>query len=97
MLKRLIFIFLAPYVQLDMNPTLPGVGESAVHKDAMFFSVHKFIGGVQTPGVLIVKKKLFKNSVPNGCNGGTVFFVTKDSHRYLQVCVKKGSNEKKGE
>lgn len=47
----LIFFFLAPYVQLDMNPTLPGVGESAVHKDAMFFSVHKFIGGIQTSGV----------------------------------------------
>jgi hypothetical protein len=33
-----------------MNPFLPGVDERAVCKDAMFFSVHKFIGGVQTPG-----------------------------------------------
>jgi hypothetical protein len=40
----------APYVKLDMNPFLPGVDERAVYKDAMFFSVHKFIGGVQTPG-----------------------------------------------
>ncbi|PNF15326.1 hypothetical protein B7P43_G00938 [Cryptotermes secundus] len=74
----------APYVKLDMNPFLPGVDERAVYKDAMFFSVHKFVGGVQTPGILIAKKALFKNTVPNGCGGGTVFFVTRDSHRYLQ-------------
>ncbi|KAJ9599553.1 hypothetical protein L9F63_009951, partial [Diploptera punctata] len=74
----------APYVKLDMNPVLPGVDEKAVYKDAMFFSVHKFIGGVQTPGVLIAKKSLFKNTTPHGCGGGTVFFVTRDGHRYLQ-------------
>ncbi|XP_047121332.1 uncharacterized protein LOC124804985 [Schistocerca piceifrons] len=74
----------APYVKLDMNPILPGVDETAVHKDAMFFSVHKFVGGVQSPGVLVAKKVLFNNPVPNGCGGGTVFFVTRDGHRYLQ-------------
>ncbi|PSN33000.1 hypothetical protein C0J52_19749 [Blattella germanica] len=74
----------APYVKLDMNPFLPGVDERSVYKDAMFFSIHKFIGGVQTPGVLIAKKALFKNSTPNGCGGGTVFFVTREGHRYLQ-------------
>lgn len=45
-----------------MNPTLPGVEESAVQKDVMFFSGHKFIGGLQTPGVLIAKKILFRDS-----------------------------------
>jgi selenocysteine lyase/cysteine desulfurase len=35
-------------------------------------------------GILIAKKALFKNTAPNGCGGGTVFFVTRDSHRYLQ-------------
>lgn len=33
-----------------MNPLLPGVNEKAVYKDAVFFSGHKFVGGVQTPG-----------------------------------------------
>ncbi|GLH13231.1 Uncharacterized protein GBIM_17847 [Gryllus bimaculatus] len=61
----------APYVKLDMNPILPGVDETSVHKDAMFFSMHKFIGGVQTPGVLIAKKALFRSEAPNGCGGGT--------------------------
>jgi hypothetical protein len=46
--------FSAPYVKLDMNPFLPGVDERAVYKDAMFFSVHKFIGGVQTPGLYLL-------------------------------------------
>lgn len=27
-------------------------------------------------GILIVKKKLFKNPVPSVCGGGTVFFVS---------------------
>jgi hypothetical protein len=37
-------------------------------------------------GVLIAKKSLFKHDTPNGCGGGTVFFVTKEDHRYVQVC-----------
>ena len=52
----------------------------------MFFSVHKFVGGVQTPGVLVAKKRLFKSSrPPNGAGGGSVFFVEREGHRYLQV------------
>jgi selenocysteine lyase/cysteine desulfurase len=35
-------------------------------------------------GILVAKKKLFKNPVPTGCGGGTVFFVSRTSHRYLQ-------------
>jgi hypothetical protein len=50
MLLQIISVLSAPCVKLDMNPFLPGVDERAVYKDAMFFSVHKFIGGVQTPG-----------------------------------------------
>lgn len=50
-----------------MNPTLPGVGERAVHKDAIVFSAHKLLGGVQTTGVLIVKKRLLKCTVPSLC------------------------------
>ena len=52
----------------------------------MFFSVHKFVGGVQTPGVLVAKKRLFKSDrPPNGAGGGSVFFVGREGHRYLQV------------
>lgn len=89
-----------------------------VYKDAIFMSAHKFVGGVQTPGmikrveftskynkpgrcsnwyfyiytilwerdrfsvlsysfqgILVAKKKLFKNKIPDNCGGGTVFYV----------------------
>lgn len=74
----------APYVDIKMNPLVSGDGDSLAHKDAIYFSVHKFLGGVQTPGILIAKKYLFENSVPEICGGGTVFFVSRESHRYLQ-------------
>ncbi|CAH3196907.1 unnamed protein product [Porites evermanni] len=35
-------------------------------------------------GILIAKKSLFRNPVPSGCGGGSVFFVTENSHRYLK-------------
>jgi len=74
----------APYVKLSMNPCTAHYPSGTAHKDAMYFSMHKFIGGVQTPGVLIVKKSLMRNHVPNGSGGGTVFFVGRQNHRYLQ-------------
>lgn len=46
---KYLFKFLAPYVVLDMNPLFPA-NDQAVYKDAIFFSGHKFIGGIQTPG-----------------------------------------------
>ena len=52
--------------------------------DAISFSGHKLPGGVSTPGVLIVKKRLLKLHIaPTNPGGGTVFFVTSHDHRYL--------------
>ena len=53
-------------------------------KDAIYFSCHKFIGGPQTPGILIAKKKLFQSDVPVIPGGGTVAFVTESQHFYLK-------------
>ncbi|XP_076237644.1 uncharacterized protein LOC143181210 [Calliopsis andreniformis] len=64
----------APYVQIDMNPHLPGVGETTVYKDAIIFAGHKFIGGVQSPGVLVTKRFLLKDKI------GTEDM--RDSHHY---------------
>ena len=49
-----------------------------VYKDAIFFSVHKFVGGPETPGVLVAKKSIFRNSssAPSVPAGGTVSFVS---------------------
>lgn len=74
----------APYVKLDMNPYIGGSDQQYVYKDAVILSVHKFVGGISTPGVLMAKKKLFKHPVPEGCGGGSVFFVRRENHRYLQ-------------
>ena len=59
--------------------------ESALaYKDAVFFSMHKFVGGPDSPGVLVAKKQLFSNPVPSHSGGGTVFFVTPTKHRYFR-------------
>lgn len=58
----------APYVQIDGNLF-----------DAFFFSPHKFIGGIETPGVLIGKSCLFEKTKPF-CSGGG--------------CVKKATSKK---
>lgn len=53
------FNIAAPYISLNMNPKVPGVEENNVaYKDAMYFSGHKFVGGVQTPG----KKYSYNNN-----------------------------------
>lgn len=45
----------ASFSSINMNPKVPGVEENyVVSKDAMYFSGHKFIGGVQTPGSLFI-------------------------------------------
>jgi selenocysteine lyase/cysteine desulfurase/tRNA(Ile)-lysidine synthase TilS/MesJ len=55
------------------------------YKDAMYFSGHKFLGGVGSPGVLVVKRTVLPvvDTLPSTPGGGTVFFVTHDHHRYL--------------
>jgi selenocysteine lyase/cysteine desulfurase len=70
----------APYVPIRVSQSAPGRGD---HKDAIFFSPHKFIGGPQTPGVLVVRRELVRNRVPTAPGGGTVAFVDPLGHRYL--------------
>ncbi|ELT95059.1 hypothetical protein CAPTEDRAFT_204913 [Capitella teleta] len=69
----------APYLPIDMNPRT-----ELSHKDAVYFSPHKFIGGVSTPGVLVAKHAVFRNPVPEGCGGGTVQYVFRTKHGYSQ-------------
>jgi selenocysteine lyase/cysteine desulfurase len=63
---------------------------SLIAKDAIFFSGHKLLGGVASPGVLIVKKRLVSSlNPPDRCGGGTVFYVTADHHRFLSDRVER--------
>ena len=69
-----------PYVPISMGRTAP---DRCDHKDAIFLSPHKFAGGPQTPGVLVVNRALMTNRVPVMPGGGTVAFVDPAHHRYL--------------
>jgi selenocysteine lyase/cysteine desulfurase len=61
----------------------PYVPISMADKDAVFLSPHKFVGGPQTPGVLVVRRQLVTNRVPVTPGGGTVAYVDPTGHRYL--------------
>ncbi|MEY3278018.1 MAG: hypothetical protein RLZZ426_504, partial [Actinomycetota bacterium] len=72
----------APYIDIEMNPRCSTHPLS--YKDAIFLSPHKFIGGPSTPGLLIIRKELANNSVPDVVGGGTVAYVNEASHVYLK-------------
>jgi selenocysteine lyase/cysteine desulfurase len=42
----------------------------------VFISPHKFVGGPGSPGVVVAKKWMFKNNVPDRVGGGTVVYVS---------------------
>jgi selenocysteine lyase/cysteine desulfurase len=78
-----------PYVRVEMNQAGAAAADSATSKDAIFLSPHKFIGGPETPGVLVAKRKLFRNSVPTVPGGGTVAYVSSAEHRYVEDIVQR--------
>ena len=71
----------APYTKIDVSGNTNKAGDSS--KDAVFISPHKFIGGPGTPGILVMKKHLLKNSVPTQPGGGTVVYVNPLEHSYV--------------
>lgn len=73
------FAAAAPYIDIDMHPA----GDPLAYKDAIVLSPHKFIGGPGTPGVLVIRKELLRNTVPVVPGGGTVKYVNAEEHRYL--------------
>ncbi len=75
------FAAAAPYVGIDMYGGRDG--DPLAYKDAVFLSPHKFIGGPSTPGVLVVRRELLHNRVPNEPGGGTVAYVNPTEHRYV--------------
>ena len=66
-----------PYVNIDMNPDIEDDIHQLSFKDAIYFSMHKFVGGPQSPGILVAKKHLFRNPIPHQLGGGTVLKYTR--------------------
>ena len=75
------FAAAAPYVDIEMYPCCDEHPLS--RKDAVFISPHKFVGGPGTPGVLVVRRELLTNTVPDVVGGGTVAYVNPTEHVYL--------------
>jgi selenocysteine lyase/cysteine desulfurase len=69
----------APYVAIDMGSN---ADDNLAYKDAIFLSPHKLIGGPGTPGVLVARRELFTNRVPDVPGGGTVRYVSTTDHDY---------------
>lgn len=66
----------APYLPIQMSPA------ADAHIDALVFSPHKFIGGPGASGVLIVRRDAVLDTTPTWPGGGTVKFVSPESHDY---------------
>ncbi len=79
------FAAAGPYVDVGMGPEPDG--DPLAYKDAVVLSPHKFVGGPETPGVLVVRRALLGNRVPDVVGGGTVSFVSATGHRYLDDVV----------
>jgi selenocysteine lyase/cysteine desulfurase len=81
------FAAAAPYIDIEMYG--PASADPLCYKDAIFLSPHKFIGGPSTPGVLVVRRQLLTNRVPDVPGGGTVAYVNPVEHRYLSDPVQR--------
>ena len=75
------FAAAGPYIDIEMNPRC--ADHPLAYKDAIVLSPHKFIGGPGTPGVLVARRDLLTNSVPDVVGGGTVAYVNPSEHVYL--------------
>jgi selenocysteine lyase/cysteine desulfurase len=65
------FAAAGPYLPVQVAESAPGAGD---HKDAVFLSPHKFVGGPGAAGVLVVRRDLV-GAVPTVPGGGTVAWV----------------------
>jgi len=68
----------SPYIEIDVNFS------PDARIDAAFISTHKIVGGVNTPGILVIKKSLINRTIapPTRVGGGTVFYTTESDTFY---------------
>jgi selenocysteine lyase/cysteine desulfurase len=80
-----------PYVPIDMHPADP-----ARRIDALFLSTHKFVGGPEASGVLVVNRKLIRNRVPERPGGGTVEWVSRAARDGIDYASRLDEREEGG-
>jgi len=71
------FAAAAPYLPIVMRGDDP-----ATRKDAVFISMHKYLGGPQAPGLLVANRRLFRSRVPVEPGGGTVVYTSPWDWKY---------------
>jgi len=87
------FAAVMPYAPINVNGPSPA-GETPfppldahlhhlAYKDAVFFSPHKLVGGPQSSGVLLAKKRVLFSRKPARFGGGIVFFVNELDHEFV--------------
>jgi selenocysteine lyase/cysteine desulfurase len=60
------------YLLVDMAACAPYIKLDVSNLDGIYVSMHKFLGGVSTPGLLIVNEKIFNSDHPYCPGGGCV-------------------------
>lgn len=80
-----------PYVPIDMHPADP---EARI--DALFLSTHKFVGGPQASGLLVVNRVLFRTRRPERPGGGTVDYVAGSGRESIDYVDKLDEREEGG-
>jgi selenocysteine lyase/cysteine desulfurase len=76
----------APYVNIDMHPE-----NELQDLDAIYFSMHKFLGGPGTPGAVLFNKRFYQNQIPDHPGGGTVTWVNSwGERRYIESLTAEG-------
>lgn len=66
-----------PYLPINMQPAPDAL------IDAIALSPHKFVGGPQTSGLLLIRHDAVRATTPTFPGGGTVRFVSPEGHDYL--------------
>ena len=67
-----------PYVPINMHKD----ETTGNYIDIIVMSIHKFLGGPGSPGLLAVRDSCCRNDIPFCPGGGTVRFVTDEMQKY---------------
>lgn len=69
-------------VALDACTYIPYTNLDCMFFDALFISGHKFLGGVGSCGILVIKKNLCTSDIPTFAGGGTVTYVSRVGEKF---------------